>query len=103
MPKDLYWRCTRNATKANGVTWLAWERAKALRSSPEVVPNITYLRTMLPAPDFTQAAQGVPEPTPGATAQELAAQAAAAMGPYYPVGVYCTKAQFEEDGPLSCF
>ena len=93
----------RNATKANGVTWLAWERATARQSSPEVVPNTAYLRTMLPAADFTQAAQGVPEPTPGSSAQELAAQAAAAMGPYYPVGVYCTKAQFEANGPLSCF
>ena len=89
----------RNATKANGVTWLAW-KGESAAVLPEVVPNITYLRTMLP--DFTQAAQGVPEPTPGATAQELAAQAAAAMGPY-PVGVYCTKAQFEANGPLSCF
>ena len=58
---------------------------------------------MLPASGFTQAAQGVPEPTSQTTPQEAAAQAAAAMGPYYPVGVYCTKAQIKTQGPLSCF
>jgi hypothetical protein len=99
MPQDR----PRNATKANGVTWLAWENASTARSSAQVVPNIAYLRTMLPAAGFTQSAQGVPAPTAGASAQQLAAQAAATMGPYYPAGVYCTKSQFETQGPLSCF
>ncbi len=93
----------RNATAANGVTWLAWQQAATAHSSAGVVPNTFYLRTMLPAPGFTQAVQGVPEPPPGSTAQDLAAQAAAAMGPYYPRGVSCTKIQFEAHGPLSCF
>jgi hypothetical protein len=58
---------------------------------------------MLPAADFNQAVQAVPQPSVGSTAEQNAAQAAAAMGPYYPVGVLCTKAQFEAKGPLSCF
>jgi hypothetical protein len=99
MPQDR----PRNATKANGVTWLAWENASTARSSAQVVPNIAYLRTMLPAAGFTQAAQGVPAPSAGASAQQLAEQAASAMGAYYPAGVYCTKSQFETQGPLSCF
>jgi hypothetical protein len=99
MPQDR----PRNATKANGVTWLAWQRPAAARASGQVLPNIAYLRNLLPAPGFTQAVQGVPVPAANSTAQEQAAQAAAAMGPYYPVGVYCTKAQFEAQGPASCF
>jgi hypothetical protein len=96
MPQDR----PRNATAANGVTWLPW--ATPRQSIGGVPPNITYLRTMLPASGFNQAVQAVPVPTAGESAQQAAADAAAAMGAYYPVGAVCTTVQFETKGPLSC-
>jgi hypothetical protein len=93
----------RNATPAKGVTWLAWERPSTGESSRQVVPNIPYLRTLLPSAGFNQAVQAVPVPAANATPQQLAAQASAAMGPYYPTGTICQKAQFEAHGPASCF
>jgi hypothetical protein len=90
-----------NATAANGVTWLPW--ATPRQSIGGVPPNTAYLRTMLPAPGFDQAVQAVPMPGPGEPAQQAAADAAAAMGEYYPVGAVCTIKQFETQGPMSCF
>jgi hypothetical protein len=100
MPQDR----PRNATAAHGVTWLPW--ATPRQSIRGIPPNITYLRTMLPASGFkqaAQAAQAAPIPTAGESAQQAAADAAAAMGSYYPTGAVCTTAQFETKGPLSCF
>ena len=88
-----------NATRANGVTWLAWQRPT---SSGQVIPNVTYLRNMLPNSSFAEAVQNVPDPAADSTAQQQATQAKASMGAYYPVGVYCTKTQFESQGPLNC-
>jgi hypothetical protein len=58
---------------------------------------------MLPAPGFDQAVQAVPTPSPDESAQQAAADAATAMGEYYPVGAVCTVRQFETQGPMSCF
>ena len=90
-----------NATAANGVTWLPW--ATPRQSIGGVPPNTAYLRTMLPAPGFDQAVQAVPTPSPDESAQQSAADAATAMGEYYPVGAVCTVRQFEIRGPMSCF
>lgn len=90
-----------NATAENGVTWLAW--AEPPFNDNVIPPNTSYLRTMLPAPDFNQAVQAVPQPVQGSTPEENKAAAQAAMGEYYPVGVLCSKAQFEAGGPSSCF
>ena len=90
-----------NATAANGVTWLPW--ATPRQSIGGVPPNTAYLRTMLPAPGFDQAVQAVPTPSPDESAQQAAADAATAMGEYYPVGAVCTVRQFEIRGPMSCF
>jgi hypothetical protein len=97
MPRDK----PSNAIAANGVTWLPW--ATPRQSIGGVPPNTAYLRTMLPAPGFDQAVQAVPEPSPGESAQQAAADAATAMGEYYPVGAVCTTTQFETHGPMSCF
>ena len=97
MPQDR----PKNATAANGVTWLPW--ATPRQSIRGVPPNVTYLRTMLPASGFNQAAQAAPVPAAGESAQQAAAAAAAAMGAYYPTGAVCTTTQFETKGPSSCF
>ncbi len=89
----------RNATTANGVTWLAW----AKNGANPVPPNTTYLRTMLPDPSFPHAVQAVPIPDPNLSAPALAAQAADAMQAYYPTGVLCTRATFEAGGAAACF
>ena len=47
--------------------------------------------------------QAVPTPGPGEPAQQAAADAATAMGEYYPAGAVCTVKQFETQGPMSCF
>jgi hypothetical protein len=90
-----------NATAAHGVTWLPW--ATPRQSIRGVPPNLTYLRTMLPAAGFNYPAQAAPVPAAGESAQQAAAAAAAAMGAYYPAGAVCTTTQFETKGPLSCF
>ncbi|MGH9278783.1 MAG: hypothetical protein ACRD12_11865 [Acidimicrobiales bacterium] len=92
-----------NATTANHVTWLPWQIQTTATYPTSVVNGLLYLRNMLPSSTFDQAAQNVPQPGAGATAEQLAAQAAAAMGPYYPTGVYCDKALFEAKGPKACF
>lgn len=68
-----------NATEANGVTWLDWGS-----TDHDVV---LLLRHMLASPDFPESAINL---QPGQLASEV-------MGPYTPVGVYCTTAQFEAD------
>ena len=73
-----------NATAADGVAWLPW--------GDPAVPMMLVLRHMLPASDFAQAAQRVPD---GATAEATRS----IMGAYYPVAAYCDRAQFEVQGP----
>ncbi len=87
-----------NATAANGVTWLEWAPPRYAANPPT---NVTYLRTMLPSPNFSHAVQGI---TKSYNQPRLDARAAAqSMQAYYPVGVYCLKATFERQGPNSCF
>jgi hypothetical protein len=68
------------ATAADGVTWLPWGSTE--------VDNLILLRHMLPDPSFDQSALDVP---PGTLARD-------AMGPFAPVGRYCTTADFDAMG-----
>lgn len=70
-----------NATAEDGVTWLDWG------STDQDV--LLLLRHMLASEDFPESAVNLP---PGQLASTV-------MGPYTPVGAYCTTAQFEADDP----
>lgn len=66
-----------NATAANGVAWIGLQRG--------VFTSDILLRNLLPAADFTMSIFAVPEgDTPGSY-----------MGPYAPVAVTCSTADFE--------
>lgn len=73
-----------NATVANGITWLDWGSTK--------VDNLLFMRQMLAAPDFTQAASNI---EPGGLAFPV-------MGPYTPKGTYCSTATFAKGGAAAC-
>jgi hypothetical protein len=73
-----------NADRAHGVNWLPWGG-----TYPD--GRIIY-RQMVPAPDFTQAFAPI---TPD---EDLRT----ALGAYYPVTAYCTKARFEQGGAAAC-
>jgi hypothetical protein len=70
-----------NATPEDGVTWLDWGSTE--------VNGLLLLRHMLASPDFAESAINL---EPGQVAQEV-------MGPYTPLGAYCTTEQFETDDP----
>lgn len=87
-----------NATAANGMTWLQWAPPRYAANPPT---NVTYLRTMLPNPNFHHAVQSV---TTSYNQPSLDARAAAeSMQDYYPVGTYCLTTTVERQGPNSCF
>lgn len=68
------------ATAEHGVTWLEWGSTE--------IDNLILLRHMLADPTFGQSAIDVP---PGTLARD-------SMGPYAPVGRYCSVESFESDG-----
>lgn len=68
-----------NATAENDVTWLDWGSTE--------VDGLLLLRHMLASPDFSESAINL---EPGQLARDV-------MGPYTPVGAYCTTEQFEND------
>lgn len=70
-----------NATEADGVTWLDWGSTE--------VNGLLLLRHMLASPDFAESAINL----------EPGQLASAVMGPYTPVGTYCTTEQFEAADP----
>lgn len=72
-----------NATREAGVNWLPWGGGYA---------RLLIYRHMLPARDFEQAIQNIPE---GGSAEEV-------MGDYYPEAMYCEPAVFEAGGWRSC-
>jgi hypothetical protein len=69
---------------ANAPNWLPW-------GGPYYDGLVIY-RHMLPAPDFAEAIQNVPEGTP----------AADVMGEYFPEVAYCSKETFEAGGAAAC-
>ena len=73
-----------NADAAHGVNWLPWGGAY-----PD--GRIIY-RQMVPASSFKEAF------APITAAQDLRS----ALGDYYPVSAYCTKARFEQAGAAGC-
>jgi hypothetical protein len=73
-----------NATVANKINWIPWGGV--------FYDGLVIYRHMLPAADFAQAVQNVPE----------GADAATIMGDYFPRGGYCTKARFEARGIAGC-
>jgi hypothetical protein len=75
----------KNATKRNGVTWLAWGGA--------YYEGLVIYRHMLPARNFDGAIQRIRE---GRSASKT-------IGSYYPSGAYCTKERFERGGWEACF
>lgn len=87
-----------DATTKDGVAWLPWGS-----TDPE---DQIFLRDLLPAPTFTQAAQNVPL-SPGTDAYvppaNGAPSASQVMGPYYPAAVYCAPATFQAGGWKACF
>lgn len=73
-----------NATAENGVTWVDWGSTE--------VDNLVLMRQMLPVQTFEEAAGNL---EPGELASTV-------MGPYTPVGVYCTTEAFAEGGAKAC-
>ena len=73
-----------NATTADGITWLDWGSTK--------VDNLLFMRQMLAAPTFTEAAHNL---APGTLALKV-------MGPYTPVGTYCASTTFAAGGAAAC-
>jgi hypothetical protein len=73
-----------NATADDGVTWLEWGSTE--------VNNLLLMRHMLASPDFPESAINL----------EPGTLASAGMGAYAPVGAYCDRVTFEENGPLAC-
>jgi hypothetical protein len=69
---------------ANAANWLPW-------GGPYYDGLLIY-RHMLPAPDFAEAIQNVPEGAP----------AASVMGDYFPQVRYCSKETFEAGGASAC-
>ena len=78
----------KNTTTKDAVAWLPWGS-----TDPE---SVIFLRNMLPAPTFTQAAQNVSSASGSPSPQQV-------MGPYYPDAVYCAPATFEAGGWQACF
>jgi hypothetical protein len=78
----------KNATKKNGVAWLPWGSTD--------YDSVVFLRNMLPASNFTEAAQNVSSASGSPSPQQV-------MGPYYPEAVYCSPATFESGGWQACF
>jgi hypothetical protein len=74
----------KNATKRNGVTWLAWGGA--------YYEGLVIYRHMLPSRLFEGAIQRIRE----------GRSAAKTIGSYYPTGGYCTKERFERGGWKAC-
>lgn len=74
-----------NATSAHGVTWLPW--------GAQPTAQLVY-RNMLPASRFRYAVQRVTTPSSSVTR---------ALGPYYPLAVYCQPQTFERGGWRACF
>jgi hypothetical protein len=74
----------RNATAANGITWLPWGPANAIQ--------VVY-RNMLPSPSFRYAVQRIATPNQSVPAT---------MGPYYPGAVYCSEVTFQRGGWGAC-
>jgi hypothetical protein len=73
-----------NATEADGVVWLD--------IGDTTYDSVLLFRHMLASPTFAEAATKL---APGALATST-------MGPYAPVGAYCTRATFEEGGATAC-
>ena len=69
---------------ANAANWLPWGGA--------YYDGLVIYRHMLPAPDFAEAIQNVPEGTP----------AADVMGDYFPQVAYCSKETFEAGEASAC-
>lgn len=69
---------------ANAVNWLPWGGA--------YYDGLVIYRHMLPAPDFAEAIQNVPEGTPPADV----------MGDYFPRVAYCSRGDFEAGGAAAC-
>jgi hypothetical protein len=78
----------KNATAQDGVAWLPWG------STDE--DSVIFLRNMLPASNFKEAAQNVSSASGSPSAQKV-------MGPYYPDAVYCAPATFQAGGWKACF
>jgi hypothetical protein len=78
----------KNATAHDGVAWLPWGSTD--------FESVVFLRNMLPASTFTQAAQNVSSASGSPSPQQV-------MGPYYPDAVYCAPATFESGGWKACF
>lgn len=76
---------------ARHATWIPALNA----GDPVTTVGVALFRNMLPGPHFEQAVQNVP-------ADNSPASSRAAMGPYYPVGVYCDKAVFASSGFDGC-
>jgi hypothetical protein len=70
--------------RRNAVNWLPW-------GGPYYDGLLIY-RHMLPAPDFAEAIQNVPEGTPPIDV----------MGDYFPQANYCSKETFEAGGAAAC-
>lgn len=73
-----------NATEADGVVWLD--------IGDTTYDSVLLFRHMLASPTFAESATKL---APGALAT-------ATMGPYAPVGAYCSRATFEEGGAAAC-
>jgi len=69
---------------ANAINWLPWGGA--------YYDGLVIYRHMLPAADFAEAIQNVPEGTP----------ASDVMGEYFPQVRYCSKETFEAGGAAAC-
>jgi hypothetical protein len=82
------------------VTWWWWRRPSQTRAwlpwGSTDFESVIFLRNMLPASTFTQAAQNVSSASGSPSPQQV-------MGPYYPDAVYCAPATFEAGGWQACF
>jgi hypothetical protein len=77
-----------NANTKHGVAWLPWGSTDA--------ESVIFLRNMLPASTFSQAAQNVSSASGSPSPQQV-------MGAYYPEAVYCAPLTFQVDGWQGCF
>jgi hypothetical protein len=89
------------------ITWLPW-------GSEQTVPRTMLIRNLLPSPDFTQTVQeaialgcGVEFAFPTPPSQDEITQAGECtqnvMGDYYPVAVWCDRADYMAGGWRRCF
>ena len=78
----------KNATTKDGVAWLPWGSTDT--------ESVVLLRNMLPASNFSEAAQNVSSASGAPSPQQV-------MGPYYPDAVYCAPATFQSGGWKACF